>query len=452
MKLLRIKDNSRSQKALFSPIENLTAKIADKTLGQLEREGVFIFPGNLQRMEDLTGEQMILQGVNDSYQTGNVMGFLGWGEERLIIESRFCGEEGDFLFLYLLEQVVGIPNLVNLKSDASQENRLFHVLLFLFPHYLKAAMRKGSFKQYTSRAYNDEKIKGVVDVPRHLKQNTPFYGKVAYSQREFSYDNSLMELVRHTLEFIKGKPYGNHLLSRVRREVQLVRGATPGYNPCHRQKIVKENRENPVQHAYFREYSALQRLCLLILQHQKHQIGSGSRQIYGILFDGAWLWEEYIASLMEDLFYHPRNKAGEDAQRLFAGGVGRIYPDFLSRGSEKRIIADAKYKPMDHIGNRDYLQVLAYMLRFEAKTGYYLYPEVEEIPDVRLWLNRGSTFERNVRARDDLCVVKHGMRIPSAARSYKEFVAEMKGSEKEFRQIFLDGMSPKTMKNRGGNP
>ena len=77
MKLLRIKDNSRSQKSFFSPIENLTAKIADKTLEQLEGEGVFVFPGNLQRMEDLTAEQMILQGINDAYQTGNVMGFLG---------------------------------------------------------------------------------------------------------------------------------------------------------------------------------------------------------------------------------------------------------------------------------------------------------------------------------------------------------------------------------------
>ena len=439
MKLLRIKDNSRSQKSFFSPIENLTAKIADKTLEQLEREGVFVFPGNLQRMEDLTGEQMILQGVNDSYQTGNVMGFLGWGDERLIIESRFCGEEGDFLFQYLLEQVVGIPNLVNLKSDTSQENRLFHVLLFLFPHSLKAAMRKGIFKQYTSQAYNDEKIKGVVDVPRHLKQNTPFYGKVAYNQREFSYDNNLMELVRHTLEFIKGRPYGNHLLSRVRGEVQLVRGATPGYNPCQRQKIVKENRENPVQHAYFREYGALQRLCLLILQHQKHQIGSGSRQIYGILFDGAWLWEEYIASLLQDLFYHPKNKSGKGGQRLFAGGVGLIYPDFLSKDSENRFIADAKYKPMDHIGNRDYLQVLAYMVRFEATSGYYLYPEVEETQDVRLWLNRGSTFEKNVTAREDLCVVKHGLKIPSTAHSYKEFVAELKESENKFKQEFISG-------------
>lgn len=175
---------------------------------------------------------MIHQGVNDSYQTGNVMGFLGWGDGRMIIESRFCGEEVDFLFQYLLEQVVGIPNLVNLKSDASQENSLFHVFLFLFPHYLKAAVRKGIFKQYTSQAYNDEKIKGVVDVPRRLKQNTPFYGKVAYNQREFSYDNNLMELVRYTLEFyqrmyingnpLKGSFKRNHAPGNAERTVDYL--------------------------------------------------------------------------------------------------------------------------------------------------------------------------------------------------------------------------------------
>ena len=97
----------------------------------------------------------------------------------------------------------------------------------------------------------------------------------------------------------------------------------------------------------------------------------GARQIYGILFDGTWLWEEYINSLIEDAFYHPMNKGGKGAQRLFDGNIGLIYPDFISRNSEVRIIADAKYKPIDNIGNRDYLQVLAYMFRFDAKAGYY---------------------------------------------------------------------------------
>ena len=436
MKTLRIKDNAQAKKGTFAEIGNLTGRIADKTLERLEREGVFVFPEFVGEAAGLTRDQMILQSVNDTYRAGNVMGFLGYGNERLIIVSRFCGEEEDFFFRYLLDRVLDYPNIVDLESDADQNNRLFNFLLFLFPYYLKTAMRKGLFKKYVRNRYNDGNVKGCIDIARHIEKNTPFIGNVAYSQREFSYDNYLMELVRHTIEFIKRKPYGNNLLIRVKDEVQLVIEATQDYGAFDRQKVIDENKKNAVRHAYFREYLALQRLCLLILQHRKHQIGSGSRQIYGILFDGAWLWEEYVSSLIDEMFYHPMNRGGQGAQRLFDGNIGLIYPDFISRDTEARIIADAKYKPVDNIGNRDYLQVLAYMFRFDAKAGYYLYPDAVGIDDSPLRMNKGSTYESNVTARDDICVTKHGLKIPVDAENYDAFVSQMKISEAAFRQAF----------------
>ena len=220
-------------------------------------------------------------------------------------------------------------------------------------------------------------------------------------------------------------------------EIKLVIDATPGYEPYEKQKIIEQNKKHTVRHAYFREYLALQRLCLLILRHQKHQIGTGVRQIYGILFDGAWLWEEYINLLIEDVFYHPMNKGGKGAQRLFEGNVGLIYPDFISRNSAGRIIADAKYKPIDNIGNRDYLQMLAYMFRFDAKIGYYLYPEAGDADDLKLRMNRGSTYEANVIPRDDISITKHGLKIPVDASNYVSFVKNIKISE----QIFVSSFS-----------
>ena len=437
MKLLKIKDNSQHKKDAFSDISALTEKIADKTLDQLEREGVFVFPEYIDDAEDITRDQMILQSVNDSYRSGNLMGFIGCGNERLIIESRFSGEEDDFFFQYLLDRVLDFPNLVDLETDANQDNRLFNFLLFLFPYYLKTAMRKGLFKKYIRHNYNDGNVKGTIDIARHIEKNTPFTGNVAYSQREFSYDNSLMELVRHTIEFIKRKPYGSKILIKVKDEVKLVIDATPGYEPYDRQKIIDQNKKNAVRHAYFREYLALQRLCLLILRHQKHQIGSGSKKIYGILVDGAWLWEEYVHSLIEDIFYHPMNKGGKGAQRLFEGNIGLIYPDFISRDNEARIIADAKYKPIDNIGNRDYLQVLAYMFRFDAKAGFYLYPEAEGLDDLKLRMNQGSTYESNVMPRDDISITKHGLKIPTDAADYDGFVARMRINEQEFVRAFF---------------
>ena len=437
MKQIKIKDNSQQKKETFSQVKNLTGKIADKTLEQLEREGVFVFPDTVKDAEDITQDQMILQSVNDTYRSGNVMGFLGCGDERLIIESRFCGGSEDYFFQYLLDKVLDFPNIVNLESDANQDDRMFNFFLFLFPRYLQAAMRKGLFKKYIRHSYNDGNVKGTIDIARHIEANTPFVGKIAYSQREFSYDNSLMELVRHTLEFIKRKPYGNKLLVKAKDEVKLVINATPGYEPYDRQKIIEQNKKNTVRHAYFREYLALQRLCLLILQHQRHQIGLGVKRIYGILFDDAWLWEEYINSLIGDAFYHPMNKEGKGAQRLFNGNVGLIYPDFISRNSEKRMIADAKYKPINNIGNRDYLQVLAYMFRFDAKIGYYLYPEAENADDLLLRMNRGSTYEKNVMPRDDISVLKHGLKIPMDAQNYADFIMRIKLSEREFAGEFL---------------
>lgn len=436
MKLLKIKDNSQHKKDTFSDISTLTGKIADKTLDQLEREGVFVFPEYIDDAEDITRDQMILQSVNDSYRSGNVMGVIGCGNERLIIESRFSGEEDDYFFQYLIDSVLDFPNLVDLEADANQDNRLFNFLLFLFPYYLKTAMRKGLFKKYIRHNYNDGYVKGTIDIARHIEKNTPFTGNVAYSQREFSYDNSLMELVRHTIEFIKRKPYGTKILVKVKDEVKLVIDATSGYEPYDRQRIIEQNKKNAVRHAYFREYLALQRLCLLILRHQKHQIGSGSKQIYGILFDGAWLWEEYVNSLIDEIFYHPMNKGGKGAQRLFEGNIGLIYPDFISRDNEARIIADAKYKPIDNIGNRDYLQVLAYMFRFDAKAGFYLYPEAEGADDMKLRLNQGSTYESNVMPRDDISITKHGLKIPADTADYEGFAARMRINEQEFVRAF----------------
>ena len=436
MKLVRIKDNIQHEKASFSQIEKLTGKIADKTLVQLEREGVFLFPEIIKDAGGITEEQMILQSVNGSYRSGNVMGFLGFDDERLIIESRFSREGDDYFFQYLLDKVLDFPSVVDLKADADQENRLFNFLLFLFPHYLQRAIRKGLFKEYMRHSYNGGNIKGTIDIAKHIEKNTPFLGNIAYSQREFSYDNSLMELVRHTIEFIKVKPYGNGLLVKVKDEVKLVIDATAGYKAYDRQKIIEQNKKKPVRHAYYSEYLALQRLCLLILRHQKHQIGTGVKEIYGILFDGAWLWEEYINLLIGDMFHHPMNKQGRGAQRLFSGNTGLIYPDFIGRNSEKRIIADAKYKPVDNIGNRDYLQILAYMFRFDAVSGYFLYPEAEDSGDLKLWLNRGTTYEKNVTPRSDISIIKRGFKIPMDAENYAEFSERMKTQEKEFKAVF----------------
>ena len=436
MKQLRIKDNDIKNKEEFFEIQGLVKTVSDKTLVELEKEGVFIFPVMIRDAEDITRDQMVLQSINDTYCSGNIMGFLGYGEERLVIESRFSKGKNDFFFQYLIERVLDFPNIVNLETNAIDNDRMFSLLLFLFPTHLAAALRKGAFKTYVRNEYNDGNVRGTIDIDRHIRKNEPFIGNIAYSQREYAYDNYLMQLVRHTVEFIKRKPYGYKLLAKVKDQVRLVVEATPSYEAKNLRKVLLENKKRVVSHAYYHEYRALQTLCILILQNEKSQVGLGARKIFGVLFDGAWLWEEYINSLVKKYFHHPRNKGGEGAQRLFAGGTGLIYPDFIGRNVENRVIADAKYKPVNNIGNKDYLQVLAYMLRFDAKKAFYFYPEVANTEDKVLWLNSGSTYEKNVKKREDVCLIKHGLHIPEEDYLYDEFVRLMGNSEKVFVEAF----------------
>ena len=104
---------------------------------------MFVFPSSVRKIEDLTDNQMILQSYNDMYISGNVMGFLGVENQRLVIESRFSRGERDYFFQYLLEKVLKFPNFINLQTSINQDDRLFSLMIFLFPIYLREAMRKG---------------------------------------------------------------------------------------------------------------------------------------------------------------------------------------------------------------------------------------------------------------------------------------------------------------------
>ena len=403
----------------------------------LTREGIFVFPEGIDDVEDIDGNQMILWSENANFCTGNIVGFLGYKQERLTICSRFSSDNCDYFFQYMLERVLNLPNIMNFNIDTNKENEIYQLLIFLFPYYLKKALRKGIYRTYIRRKYNDNNLKGSVDIPRHIKHNIPFTGYIAYNQREISYDNDLMELIRHTIEFILKKPFGNQLLRAINDEINIVIEVTPSYNFLDRGKLLYRNKTKPIQHAYFHEYRALQRLSIMILQQERHQVGVGRDFFQGILFDCSWFWEEYINLLIQDYFYHPINKAGKGKQDLFSKSfspyqkVGWIYPDFISK-KESKEIGDAKYKPFENINSKDYLQILAYMYRFKAKKGYFLYPESHVDKKYDLYLNSGSTFDNNVQPREDIIVKKHGLKIPMSAKCYESFVDEIKQSEKEF--------------------
>ena len=268
--MIRVKINDNSTRQL-SDQEIISAKpdlgrIADIKIGELSIEdnpNLLVFPRDLHRYGDEISENCIISMHDDKISSGNIMGFVGVKDTQLDIKSRFAKEDGNDYFLHYMLQKVFSINLFDIKHTTRQED-IFDFLLYLFPHFLKKALSQGLFKKYRRFEYNDTNIRGPIDVNRHIRENIPFRGTVAYSTREHSYDNEITQLVRHTIEYIRTKEFGSNILNNdpeTKNCVMQISLATQSYNVRERMKIINQNLR-PIRHPYYSAYTELQNLCL----------------------------------------------------------------------------------------------------------------------------------------------------------------------------------------------
>lgn len=427
--MMRITDNHYkiAREDFVAEFPNLSQALLDRTLDNLSREdNIFIFPNDLMNSPDLDKDQKILETVNPKIKTGNVIGFLGCDQERLTISSRFSDESNDHFLHYLLQKVLNI-NLTSLDVGLSLEDKLYQLLIYLFPKYLQAALRKGLYKEYQRFSHNDSHVKGVIDVGNHLKRNVPFMGNVAYTTREFTYDNPLMQLIRHTIEYIKIQKSFGVLLDSNRENMTEITRVTPAYKLANRAKIIRMNKIKPIRHAYFREYRKLQELCLMILSREKHGLGPQAQMVHGILFDVAWLWEEYVHTLLPKGFIHPRNKDKTNGISVFSVGKRKVYPDFYDR--ERKIVLDAKYKKLEFtergINREDLFQLISYSYILEAEKAGLIFPSMEQ--SVNSEIGKLAGYGAQLK--------KWSIQIPQNTSSYNEFCKMMENSEENFKAI-----------------
>lgn len=425
---MQLTDNQQAlnKEEFITEYPKISQVLLDRTLDNLSQEdSIFIFPNDLKNSPDLDKDQKILETVNQKIKTGNVIGFLGCGQERLTISSRFSSKSDDYFLHYLLQKVLNI-NLTSLDVGLSREERLYQLLIYLFPKYLEAAMRKGVYKEYQRFSHNDSHIKGVIDVRKHLKKNLPFTGNIAYTTREFTYDNPMMQLIRHTIEYIKNqKSLGRGIIYTNRENITEIIRVTPSYKQADRAKIKRLNQTKPFRHAYFREYRKLQELCLMILNREEHGLGYQEQKIHGILFDVSWFWEEYVYTLLPKGFIHPRNKDKTDGISVFSNRERKVFPDFYHK--ELKIVLDAKYKELEFtekgINREDLFQLISYSYILKAEKASLVFPSKHKVVDNEIGKLAGY----------GAMLKKLSIQIPQKASSYNEFYEMLGKSEKIFQ-------------------
>lgn len=415
---------------------------SDKKIAKLcgENKRLLIFPYSIETSNDKIGNTTLftIENTDEAEQvrirTGNLMGFIGIGGHQIKIKSRFDKEDSDYFLHYMLQKVLSF-NLFDLNYN-KEEDDIFDFTMFMFPYLLKNAMRQGIYREYRNFKHNDANVKGVIDIGRHLKYNTPFIGKLSYNTREYVYDNNMTELIRHTIEFMKSKRYGNAVLNLDKETIDNVKSIieyTPLYNKNERSDIINKNLRQK-NHPYYTEYQTLQSLCLQILKTEEIKYGDNEDELTGILFDGAWLWEEYVNTILkEEGYLHPQNRQKKGRIYLFEDKSGIRYPDFY----KDDIVLDAKYKRLgsydkvSNIDRNDLHQLITYLAVLKASNGGFVAPISERQTNIPSALLNGIGSTLFI----------FGMEICKTATSYKDFCRKMKEAEMRFIKSINDCFS-----------
>ena len=429
-----ITSDYRTKAIIPEELQDLKA-IADVEISNITLEdnpNLLVFPDSFESYDRDFGKKMVCNIVNDgnTLLTNSIVGFIGRNQTQLSIHSRFANDgDEDYFLHYMLHRVAKI-NLLNLQHTTNEDS-VFDFLLYLFPLYLKKAINQGMYKQYITRKNNDANVRGVIDVNRHIRYNKPFNGKIAYSTREYSYDNDVTQLIRHTIEFISTYDGGNDILNvdSVTQEAvsQIVSATTYIHNEL--RSVINKNLK-PIVHPYYSEYAPLQRLCLQILRHEELKYGHEDNEIYGVLIDAAWLWEEYLAEILKGKYNHYLKGSGKRFY-LFEN-FQQIIPDYLSL--DKKIVADAKYIPLnteksygEEKATAIYYKTITYMYRFCTNKGYLFYPHPDEdVTSVPL------KIKTEVVGVNGGTITKLGLRIPSGCDTFSKFSKLIKKYENEF--------------------
>ena len=401
-------------------------------------------------------EKKAVGGKVESFRLGtsNLMGVLRFRDAKnkvsvqVEVLSRFDKGKDNFFLNHMLEKVMDVSFGFN-EVSSKRESMLDFLLDVVFVNYLAMATREGLFKQYRARRNNDWNFKGRLDLPRHIRENVPLMHGIAYVKREIEHDVPLNEMILLAAKEVRKRRAvifdRNEDARDAFRQLQINIPNPGTARDVLRQRTCRE----PVTHPYFQEtYEPLRKVAKMILEGEQWSLfaDNGDAEVSGVVFDGSWLWENYLNSLLHEnkalresefeLVHCDNSKRTNPIYPLLLDDEEyhevSWYPDFyLKKGNEAVAVLDAKYKHLDpRVANGKYLsddvhEVLSYMYALEAKKGFLLYP-YDKDEDKLLDEFNLSGFGGNFHFV--------GMKIPQSSEysSFKNYCEAMKDAEDRF--------------------
>lgn len=360
------------------------------------------------------------------------------------IRSRLDSGDNAYFLARLLQSSPEMMHLADTDIPATYEELFEFLKICVFRQRLLKAWETGFYKKYTYFQENTSRLRGRIDVARHIRLNAALdNGKIACEYRENTLDNPVNHLILKTWLALR-RAHPDHAAAILTREdasglsaekvLRQLQFQAPGYEKESLSATLRKS-AIPVTNPYFQEYEPLRRVCIDILNGLNYALYDGrensGEDVQSMLFYIPGLWEVYLQQHLETRL--PQYGFGfQQKARLFPGGPNR-YPDTVSQNG--KIVLDAKFKPNWSPDKypEDMTQVYAYGYLFGASVVGILHPKKGGGSDVTV---------QQVGKREDAWFLEGKLAVPdSTGPTRQEWLSSMKKEEKNFFDKLADKLA-----------
>jgi len=226
-----------------------------------------------------------------------------------------------------------------------QKDTLTPFLMVQFLLLLKRIVRKGLKKSYYTVEENlNSRIKGKIQLAKHLKQNV-FKNKLTAHvcrYQEFGMNNLENRFLKKVLQFIISfkNTHPNYFAGNDKSICELITYCSPHFELIS-EEINVENLKKLTPNTFFKEYEEAIRIGKHILKRFSYNITETTQQKVAIppfWIDMPKLFELYVYKKLQEQF-------GREAVTYHLT-ADYTELDFLLNTSEYKMVIDAKYKPI----------------------------------------------------------------------------------------------------------
>ena len=278
-------------------------------------------------------------------------------------------------------------------SDLAGLNRVnddfFETLIYLFAKNLLELIQNNVNKEYVNLEDNLTFLKGKLDFPSHIKNNSILKNRFYLHYEEFCEDNFLNQIFKF-VTYILLKTTRSHNNYKILQELSFL------FDEVSFKNITTEDLKKIHLNRLNNCYEPILNLAKIFLSNSSLELSSNNIETFTFIFDMNELFEEFIGELTKRIFFgsdhrvtlqgpskHLVQSKNGQPRNLF-----KMMPDieiFKYRKKAPDLIVDTKYKILkeedakDGVGQPDMYQMFAYSKKFKCSDIILLYPRLENM-------------------------------------------------------------------------